>query len=955
MDKVIAYSFGENFIEKAADYLLDNYCKGGYDLSRVACVFEGKRPALFLCKKLSEKIKKPFLPPKIYSIDEFIEYIAVQGPLKRLSGLDNAYVVYNLVKKHAPSMFGNRGGFEFCAFLPWAKEIISFIEQLDLEDIRDKALETVEKSAAIGYEVPQSINTLLKNIVKIRAAYHKFLNKNNFYSRGFAYLNASKKAAQMSFDEFDKVIFCNFFYLYSTQEKVIKEICEKGRGTCIFQGSQDEWQVLKDNAKNLGSPINPKKEVPRPNLSFYQGFDMHSQACIVREILNNKVKEAPGVLIAVPRPEAITPLLGEISPILNEFNISMGYPLKRSPLYVLLDALLRAQESKRNGAYYTKDYLNLLRHPLIKNLKFKGNTVLRRVMVHKIEELARGLEESSIGGSLFLALNHIEKEEKIYELTLKTLQSMNIKTNPVRGNPSGLASNEVSIQDCKEALNELHSVLFKAWDQVSSFGEFADKLDGLIDVLMEKSAFAQFRFNLKAVEKLREIKEEFESASFSAQKFEQSQIWDVFRRKLQDETIAFTGSPLRGAQVLGLLEARSLNFDNVIVMDVNESVLPKLKVHEPLIPREVMLSLGVRKLEKEEEIQRYHFMRLILSAKNAHLIYEENREKEKSRFIEELLWRGQRQARKLETASIPKASFSIKTVLSSESVKKTEDMVEFLKAQVYSASRINTYLSCPLQFYYRYVLGLKEREDLLDEPQAPHIGNFIHELLEDTFNRFKGSKPLIDKKFKAYFFETLDKKFEKDIAGRMKSDSFLLKGIIVNRMGKFLDSEVKRDVNKIICLEEKRREQITVNGLALDFVYTADRVDEMKDKSIVVIDYKTGKSGLVPKKLSALENMSMDRESIKEGVKSFQLPLYYHFTSKDFPEAKVNAEVYSLRVLKREAFIQKGDFGREREIMRLCFEALSAVFAEIFDVNAAFEPDKNERRCRFCGFKGMCR
>ena len=71
---------------------------------------------------------------------------------------------------------------------------------------------------------------------------------------------------------------------------------------------------------------------------------------------------------------------------------------------------------------------------------------------------------------------------------------------------------------------------------------------------------------------------------------------------------------MKGLQILGLLETRSLNFKNVIIMDVNEAELPRLTVYEPLIPREVMLSLGLNSLEREEEIQRYHFMRLISSA-----------------------------------------------------------------------------------------------------------------------------------------------------------------------------------------------------------------------------------------------------------------------------------------------------------------------------------------------------
>ncbi|MFH1505144.1 MAG: PD-(D/E)XK nuclease family protein [Candidatus Omnitrophota bacterium] len=959
MDKIIRFDFGENFIDGVADFLLKNHCKDGYDLSRAACVFDGKRPSLFLCKRLSEKIKKPFLPPKIFSIDEFIEYIIGRSAHKSLSSLDNAYLIYCLVREHTPSMF--EGNFEFCAFLPWAQEIISFIEQLDLEDIQNSSLQTVEKSAAIGYEVPESINILLSHIVEIRRAYHKVLRDKGFYSRGLAYLKASRKISSMALNEFDKVVFCNFFYPYATQERVIKEVCAGARGICIVQGSQKALPEV----------------LPELNLSFYQGFDLHSQVCIVREILKNKIKDKNNTLIVVPRAEAVIPLLGEISPILEDFNISMGYPLKRSPFYVLFDALFKLQESKKQGSYYTKDYLNLLRHPLVKNLKFNHNPALRRVMIHKIEEIIHGVQESAIGGSLFLTLDQIENEEKIYELTVDTLQSMDISAYPIGARPAG-----VTIEDCKAALSQLHTLLLRAWDEVSSFSGFADKLNDLIEALIEKSAFTpleiseynresnkknfieqkkesltgftSFHFNLQAVEKIQEIKDEFKKVSFSSRSFSQNEIWEIFRRMLQNEIIAFKGSPLRGTQILGFLEARSLNFDNVIIMDVNESVLPKLKIYEPLIPREVMLQLGLGRLEKEEEIQRYHFMRLIWSAKNAYLIYEENQVKEKSRFIEELLWNKQKKAQKLEATPVPKVSFSMKISDPQGSIKKTPQIIKSMKEQAYSASRVNTYLRCSLQFYYQYVLGLREREDLLDEPQAYHIGNFIHELLEEAFKEFKGRKPVIDGKFRKRFFEQLDEKFEKDISGRMRSDSFLLKGILVNRMEKFIDNEAQREVAKIICLEEKRKSQIIINNEPLDFFYTIDRIDELADGSIIIIDYKTGSANPVPKKLDKLKNMLMDRKSIKENIKSFQLPLYYYFISQEFPQERLNAELYNIRTLKRYPFIHKDDFDQKEKIKEISLKALSAVFTELFCLDIPFEPDKQDNKCRLCDFKGIC-
>jgi len=939
MERIITYNFSDNFIDKLSAYLCDNFLREDKDLSRVACVFGGRRPALFLRRELSKRIKSSFFPPRIFSMDDFVEYIiSKDNLLKRMSALDEAFLIYTLIKKRVPSILRGRAGFS--EFLPWAREIISFIEQLDLEDIQSDSLNYIEESAAIGYEVPQSINILLRHIAGVRRAYQSALKKNNVYSRGLMYLEASKVANRRLFDEFEAIIFCNFFYLHNTEKRIIGDIYKTGKGFCIFQGSQDKWPVLKNNAERLGISIRPeRKNAAKFNLSLYQGFDIHSQVCLVREILNNKIEKKDNTVIVLSRPEAVIPLLTEVSSILDEVNISVGYPLARSPLYTLLDTLLKAHESRKDNKYYTRDYLDLIRHPLVKNLKISKKSSLIRVMVHKIEDLLLGSEESSVGGSLFLSLDEIEQEDKIYSLTAHTLGNMDIK---------------VSIKECKAALCHIHALLLGAWSQISNFSQFADSLIFLLNALVEESRFVHFAFNIKVIEKLYAVGEELKNSSFSQEKFDCSEIWEIFQQKLRNEMVSFIGSPLRGIQILGSLEVRSLNFENVIVMDANESVLPKLKVYEPLVPREVMLSLGLNRLEQEEEIQRYQFMRLISGAKNVYLVYEEKQEKEKSRFVEELLWERQKEVKKLEVAVIPKASFSLKIISRQNSIKKNAEMMRFLKKEVYSASRINVYLKCPLQFYYRYVLGLKEKEDLLQDPQAQHIGTFIHELLEDTFKIFEGRKPVIDAKFRSYFFKKMDEKFSKDIARRMKSDSFLLKRIIVNRMVKFLDNEVKRNVSKLICLEEDSLGMVSLNNEPIEFKYTIDRIDEFADKSVVIIDYKTGGADVAPKNLAAFSSMKMTRESIKENIKSFQMPLYYYFILQKFPGVELNSELYNLRTMKRKAFISGADLKHKEEIMEICLEALALVFAELFNPGVPFEPDKNERSCRYCPFVSMC-
>lgn len=939
--KIITYNLSEDLIENTADLLYRDFFKKGKPMERVACIFGGRRPALFLKRALSKRIKKGFVPPATFSIDEFMEYLVSKFPLNRVSELDSCYHIYRLAEKIAPDILKGRGSFN--DFIPWAREIVSFIEQLDLEDIESESLKSIQKSAEIGYEIPENINLLLQHIVKIRKAYHAVLKEKGLYSRGVIYLNASKFIDKKALKEFDKILFCDLYYLHKTEQNVIKNIFEKEKGICIFHGSQENWSVLKRNAEMLKTPIKPEQEEKENyKLNLHQGFDMHSQVCVIREILK-QIKNKENTVIVMPRPEAVIPLLSEISAHLKEFNVSLGYPLKRSSLYALFELLLKVQESKRDNKYYTKDYLNILKHPLVKNLKINQDPAITRVLVHKLEEIMQGEVETSISGSLFLSLRQIERETKIFQLTAETLSHMKI---------------DASTDDCREILQKLHTLFFTSWQGITTFKDFSERLGNLLDVLVKKSMVWRFPFNLKFIEKLFDIKEELESASFSEEPFEEEiELWEIFRQKLQSEMVSFAGSPLRGTQILGLFETRSLNFENVIVMDMNEAVLPRLKMYEPLIPREVMMSLGLNRLEMEEEIQRYQFMRLISGAKNAHLVYEENREREKSRFIEELLWKRQKRANRLEVFTIPQAGFSMKVRLHEKYIEKTPETIEFLEKETYSATRLDTYLNCPLKFYYRYVLGLKEREDLLEGPESVHIGRFIHELLESTFQKFLRKRPVIDEKFRKSFFYEMDKKFKKEIELRMRSDSFLLRGIIRERLKKFLENEKERNVAKILRLEERQTGKISFNHKQLKFTYTVDRIDELENKSLVIIDYKTGGMDLSPKKLKTIEGMEMSRGSIRENIKSFQLPLYYHFVSKDFKGADINAGLYNIRTLEPKLLFRDEDLYdySKKRIMEICLEALDYIFKEIFDPKVPFMPDKDERKCRFCSFPLMCR
>ena len=290
-------------------------------------------------------------------------------------------------------------------------------------------------------------------------------------------------------------------------------------------------------------------------------------------------------------------------------------------------------------------------------------------------------------------------------------------------------------------------------------------------------------------------------------------------------------------------------------------------------------------------------------------------------------------------------------------IKKTKEVAAFLKNREYSASSVNTYLQCPLQFYYKYVLGLKEKEEFQEEPEGTDIGTFLHELLEETFKKFVGKKPKIDEEFRLYFFERFEQKFKDTFVKKMGPDAFLLKRVIRRKVEQFLEIEAKRNesnVCEILSLEKKSSGEIEFSGDKFKFTYIVDRLDKLNDGSILILDYKSGSEMLKPRKTDKLEKMEFNRKFIRDNIKSFQLPLYYYFENKKYEGVSLNAAFYSLRNFKM-TYLHNGKDDIARS-MNIYTEALEVILREIIapDKSFAADPEK-ERICTYCPFFYLCR
>ncbi|MBU2614179.1 MAG: PD-(D/E)XK nuclease family protein [Elusimicrobia bacterium] len=957
MNRIITYNFGENLIQNLADFVDKNYLQKTRDVSRLAFVFGGKRPSLFLKKELSVRSGKSFLSPKFFSINEFIQYIVQKKDnYTAPSDLDMSYAIYNIAKKTVPEIL--KGKEKFSQFMPWAREILAFIDKLDVENIKLESLKNIQFKAEIGYDVPETINKLLENIITIRNSFHKTLTENKTYSNGIICMLASQYIKEANFDEFDDILFCDLFYLNKTEQIIIKELYNKDKAILFFQGSRKEWPILENASKIFGYEIGAgAKTHDSDSILVHSGFDVHSQVCLVREILQNILKQSGDpekTVIVLPDSNNAVPLLSEISSIVKEFNVSLGYPLRRSSVYSLFEHIFSSQATKNADDYYTKDYLKALNHPFTKNLKLLDDSSATRVIVHKIEELLTSSKDNSLSGRLFVKLKDIESSKELFGLIADNLQSMGVT---------------VKKDEVENVIVKLHNILFYSWEKIDNFREFSLKLGEFLDKLMDSGMLEKYPPNLKIVDKLFSIRDELGNSSFCSEIFAKEDIFTIFKSKIRNEIISFSGSPLKGLQILGLYETRGLNFENVIIMDVNESVLPRLSVNEPLIPGEIMLSLGYNSLENEEEIQHYHFKRLISAAKRVHLVYNENKsdDKEKSRFIEELIWNRQKEKGKIDAVSIQKAGFKAEIQPRKKEIEKNSKIIDFLKGYPYSPTSIDAYLECPMKFYYKYALGLEEKDELLDEPESADVGNFVHNLLEETYRMFVGSKFLIDDKFESYFFKRFDEYFEEFFGNKVRAGAFLLKEVLEYRLKKYLryEKEARQikiaglGVNKILALERTLKETIKLDCGDFKFNLRIDRIDQLQDGTILIVDYKTGSGLKIPaKKLyDAGPEEFQTREDIRKKIKSFQLPLYVHLAKGIYKTDSVNAGLYLLKETGINYLFDDKAGPKSREIsMKICMSSLNFILSEILNPAKPFAINEEDTRaCEYCPFTYLCR
>lgn len=929
------------FIGQLVDRLQADF---GESIGEICVVFPSKRACIFFKDQLIRQLDQPAWAPGIFAIEEFIREVHPRTLLDQVSLTFELYPIYAEYFPDEP----------FDRFYSWGSMLIKDFDEVDqylvdgkslfqnLYELReiDTSIEAWLNEDGQASDFQQRYLQFWELMGTFYERLHAKLDQRGMASPGMALReivqNFRKKAPALPWKQ---VIFAGFNALAPAEEAMVKALVDHGLATCYWDLDRyyvddtyqeaghffrelarrwkiQDWNWIGNALTELPHQITLTGVPQRVGQAKVAGLKL-------RELLAEGV-EAESTAVVLPDENLLFPLLHSLPEGLDKVNVTMGYPLRNTPLYSLVDAIVQLHENSdrlrpdRPGSiYYFRDVRNILRHPYVNNL-----------LREESRELLKEIQDQNL---VYLSPKYFERYRT---------------ENP----------------------DHLLAFLFQPWDHINGAVQYFLELYQRLKLSLEQgnksklpNVETEYLFHFFTLtQKLRDKLDNY------APNFELRIFRRLYRDVLQGGSIPFSGEPLEGLQVMGMLETRVLDFERLILLSVNEGILPAKPNDSSFIPYGLRKGFGLPTHEDKDAIYAYHFFRLLQRAKEITLIYNTENDTfgsgEPSRFIAqieaELAARNPQLKLTKETITFPLQQEAVLPI----EVPKTEALLEKLKTYAvetgFSPSALSTYLNCPLQFYYRNILKLYEQDEPEESMEENTFGLVLHGTLEKLYQDFEG-KEVQASDIKG-FYDRLDAVIEERFKEETRTENYtygrnrLLLGVIRNLVEKLLEIDMVDAPFVIRGLELeldtlmptlKMPEGVKLRGYI-------DRVDELNGV-IRIIDYKTGKVNRLDLK---------DFADIREGQKKrepFQLSTYaYLYLRNEAEPGEVSPGIYFMRNLSEGLqFLQTGPTKStvlDLESL-LDFESeLVALIDEIFDPEQAFVQTEDEDRCRFCAYKTMC-
>jgi RecB family exonuclease len=444
-------------------------------------------------------------------------------------------------------------------------------------------------------------------------------------------------------------------------------------------------------------------------------------------------------------------------------------------------------------------------------------------------------------------------------------------------------------------------------------------------------------------------------------------------------SIAFSGDQEEGLQVMGLLETRMLDFKTIIALGMNEGKLPATNPIQSFIPMDLRYGLGIPTTREKQGLFAHHFYRLLGHCENLIATFSSTSEQigsqEKSRYLLQLELELERINPNIKIQKL-QYNVPIKGIADSNSqiIERTplimSRTVNYFEKSI-SASAINTYLRCPLDFYYRYIAELGEEQNVEEGIESQQFGSLVHQALEilyQPFAQFDADGKEIDPKpealqqkdiqrmlkvHKQVLYEQFYNYFDQDdqlfLKGKNLVSYTIAQDTVENTLRKELDflNSLNEDLF-IVQVEAKQMMELelTVHGQKRKISFTGyiDRIDKIGDQ-YRVIDYKSGKVKEEDVKFVDKETELLSFQKCKHAV---QLTLYALFLKENLGFYPAETSIFSLTDVQNMSYVLNSKTKSLEEICDLFKVFLEKLLEEIFDEHQSFEHNDDSKYCNYC-------
>jgi hypothetical protein len=691
------------FLQQLAGTILQH---SDIPLKDTLIVLPNKRARRMLQKELAAGISQPCFSPTIFSIDEFIH------KLSDYTLCDDIELLHILFKAY--QQFDHAKSEKLASFLSWAETFIHDISEIDMQladatkifgNLSDiKELETVFGRENLSPNQQRYLK-FYSNLHELYQSFNSFLDEEKLAYEGKIYKDVAEHLLDYARKfKFKRYIFAGFQTLSPSEMAIAQYYHQEHQAEFYF----DIDDFYRSNYTPFISILQNKLKIKDLN------WIHHDYATLTKEIfLVGASKSMNQIFYAIEQLNRIEKEEGSLNNTVLVFadekllipfihcydcskaNLTMGYPLAATPAYALLATLISCA---RNGQrfqsiqqqdemlYYHRDVFSFFRNPLIVNYLFSN--------VQQHGEFIKDL----------LALNSILYPRQTLHFptdgTLEAPEFPDLSGTPADILQSTTAFFELLQAQCSQA-------------GTSTFDQYCLSL--IIEGLQKASSYLK-HFHTDITD--------LESAIF------------IINHLIQRNSIPLKGNPSEGLQIMGLLETRTLDFKNVIMLSVNEGTLPAGRSSNSLILHEVKRYFDLPTYQEKDTVYGYHFFRLLQRAEQVHILYNTDSDTslaEKSRFLKQLDF--EINAQHLDNIHLHE--LVLPTLVSSEqqskefSIAKTDAILEKLLNLQYTYSQLNDYLNCPLQFYLKHITKIEPAEDISESVEQKLIGNAIHDLLDE--------------------------------------------------------------------------------------------------------------------------------------------------------------------------------------------------------------------------------